>query len=172
MRFLMLALLTCMIGCEDSDADAVVCNEEPFPWERTSPFNDPGARRLSLEQFCGGICPSSLQDFEKDLVDCEAVGSEGAAAHIDDDAGFYEDQWLRSEGCGSVQFKTLQGWEYYYNFDLASGALLGGAHYASDVGSGDGCVVGRIAGEVRLECDDEELSVCSRKEESDNVRDR
>lgn len=150
----MLVFLACVMACEDEKVD---CNETTFPWVKSTPFDGNTAHRLSLVEYCRGEC-TTLQEFEAEL-ECEPFASEGAYAHWPD-AGFEDRKWVRSEGCGTVQFSDTEYWESYRNFDPDSGAMIGAANFSSDVLPADGCPIGRIAGVVRSACDDEELLVC------------
>jgi hypothetical protein len=129
------------------------------------------ARRAPLAALCQRGCAQSLSDFMADL-DCLAVPDDGGVDDVKDDfdGGLAVESWLRSEGCDSVQFfgKGLT-WYRNYNFDADTGELIGFAKL-DDVGGplpGAGADTCRsatwIAGEIRQQCGDEQLSVCQRR---------
>ena len=95
---------------------------------------------------------------------CQAVPEDGGIEDLgeDLDAGGTVSWWIRSEGCGSVQFTNF-GWPRNYNFDSGSGELIGFARLddISDTLPGTPCISGSwVAGEIRQSCDDEVVTIC------------
>ena len=108
-------------------------------------------------------------------LECLSVPDDGGIGDVEDDfdGGIYTGlfrYWLRSEGCGSVQFSTVRpSWPRNYNFDADTGELIGVAQL-DDVGvplpgaGNDACLSATwIAGEIRQQCADEQVSVCQRR---------
>jgi hypothetical protein len=118
------------------------------------------ARRMPLDVLCTGACNRPLDEFEAGLR-CDSP-AEDAGDEGEGDAGDFP--WLRSEGCGTVQFTTGPH-PLLYNFDADTGKLIGHAQLddapSTTRGSGECESAGWIAGTVRARCDDEKRSVCS-----------
>ncbi len=117
-------------------------------------------RRASLAELCPQGCGGSLAEFMADL-ECHPVD--------DIDGGSSAPDWIRSEGCGSVQFSTpLPSFiSRVHNFDADSGELVGYAQLedaADSPGRIRGCSsFGWLGGEIRAQCADERVSDCERR---------
>lgn len=164
------------VDVKDAQTDAnmntdagFVCKREGFPLWRADLTFETRATRLPLDVYCkGSHCPSSLQDYLQTLT-CEDLDDGGiqdiAMGNDISDGGNANDLVLRSEGCGRVQFHTIHpAWPRDYNFDAASGKLIGAARL-DDAGfafPGTPCEdAGYVAGEFRASCPGEVLKLCT-----------
>ena len=161
-------------GGGDAAADANAgdagrnCPREDFPlWDEgnDTPF---GARRAPFELVAPSLGDGTLDAFLDDL-DCHPVDGDAGvdALDVDFDGGIHTGLfrfWLRSDGCGSVQFGALTpSWPRYYNFDERTGALIGYAQLddvAERIPGTDCEAAAWVIGDIRHQCADEALMLC------------
>jgi hypothetical protein len=150
-----------------ADSGSFECKSEHFPLWGMDSESVTSATRVPLDLYCQGIqCPQNLNDFLK-IFTCAELDDAGIASLDPRNDGGVEltDAWLRSDGCGSVQFSTLPfSWPRHFNFDAQSGVLIGAARL-DDIGTsvpGTPCnAAGYVAGTFRASCASEVLMVCT-----------
>lgn len=150
-------------GDAAADSGSFACRSEEFPlW---SPEGVHTATRVPLDLYCEhAYCPRTLAEYLENYT-CKEVDEAGVDDPAAEDGGLiYRSTMLRSDGCGSVQFTTLgYAWPREFNFDSASGELIGAARM-DDVGTelpGTPCLdAAYVAGTFRASCPSELLMVC------------
>ena len=71
--------------------------------------------------------------------------------------------WIRTEGCGNVQYRSYMTWPRIHNFDADTGAKIGYARQDDIDYDFGGCThYGFVAGELLRDCPTATESICSR----------
>jgi hypothetical protein len=149
----------------DPDAgDAGMCElvHEPLLQVFSSPLN---AVRVPLDVFCGGDGCKSLAEFAEN-EDCTELGD----AAVDDlelaedaGSGCCFNWWIRTEGCGNVQYRSYGTYPRVFNFDAATGEVIGYGRQDDIEYDFGGCTHwGFVAGELLHDCPTATESICSR----------
>lgn len=151
------------IGTDTGDAAACEHVLEP---SITSEFS---ATRVPLEALCNNEGCPTLAQYAKDYA-CTVLEGDASIADFDfDDAGVVEsccfNWWIRTEGCGQVQYKAYKTWPRISNFDADTGALIGRGQLDDSTFDLAGCTNAAFLGGTLLhDCPEVTVSVCDRLE--------
>jgi hypothetical protein len=144
--------------------DAGMC-EGAIVTELDNPDSPFYATRVPLAALCGSKGCPGLQDYAEDF-ECTELADDASIEDFDfsADAGpCCFNWWIRSEGCGQVQYRSHMTWPRIYNFDAQTGQLIGHARL-DDIGyEFGGCTdAAFLGGELLHDCPTVAESVCDR----------